>query len=204
MKRTEPNLLADAVIASIIVILVCLAAALGCGGEAYGACPDGTICSTRVDAKANIFTQPILAQPVQYQVGGHLQQQASATYQFRHSEEYQQLQFLKGFYEGVQSQKSSTVLPVKQAAQEPLAGEQYTKSFPTIVKHCASCHSGDNPKAGLWLDGSVDLRSPEAAAKRDKILRSVYNGTMPKNKGPLDDATFGSIFEELYAEPTEE
>lgn len=183
----------DLLIAVIVVLLISMMA----GYSHAATCVNGS-CRQSVVTRNQLFVQPL-----QYQVGAHFQQQASSTYNFRQSDEYQRLQYLEGFYEGVQSQGTAQVAKSAAAKDAPAPAQEFSAQIPTIVKHCASCHSGKDPKGGLWLDGSVDLRSSLASEKRDKIIRAVYTGTMPKNKGQLDGVTFGDIIEELYAESQE-
>lgn len=71
--------------------------------------------------------------------------------------------------------------------------------FPVLTQACAKCHTGTEPKGDLWLDGSVDLRGPDAAETRDKIVRALWLGHMPPDT-PADDATVGQILTEIYVE----
>ncbi|MBA3481484.1 MAG: hypothetical protein H0T51_06690 [Pirellulales bacterium] len=77
---------------------------------------------------------------------------------------------------------------------------RYAAAVPAIVAKCARCHTGDEPGGGIWLDGSVDLRSPEAAEKRDAIMAALVNGRMPKKSPALSPEEFGAIVAELWTD----
>ena len=168
--------------------------------DSLAQCRNG-VCRQRVVVKQRAVVVPQVVAPVNYQVGAHLQSQALATSKLRQSDEYIELQRLRGFREGVLAAQQAATQQA--TAAQPTPAEPHATKIPTLVANCAKCHSGKNPKGDIWLDGTVDLRHPDAAEKRDAILRAVYNGTMPKGKSPLDDQAFGSIIEELYAEQKE-
>lgn len=154
---------------------------------------------------------PIVQTPAYYQVGAQIQQESVDTAAFRHSPEYADYLRLQGYVQRVQEERGELPPPAEEAdatppapLPEPAADEptpattaDFVKRYPTIAAKCARCHSGDEPKGGLWLDGSVPLDGPEAAVKRDAIVRETFLGTMPKN-GPLEDAEFGRLLAELY------
>ena len=153
--------------------------------------------------KQQVVQQPaFIQQPVAYRVGSYVQQQAVATASLRQSDEYIELQQLRGFRAGVEAmlQQQQATLPVE---VEPPPAEEHARKFPTLVANCAKCHSGDEPKAGLWLDGSVDITTPAHAETRDRLLREIYNNRMPP-KGGLTDERFGAVLSELYAEVEEQ
>ena len=170
-----------------------------------------------------VYKQAVTLTPVYYRVGAQLQQQAADTYSFRQSAEYLDYLRLKGFEAGVQAVKTQLQ---RQASATPAASPTTPTSdadpqnpthlgtpnppstpeppaastrYPTLTANCAKCHSGDEPKGGIWLDGSVALDGPDAAVKRDAIARMLWNGHMPPEK-PASDEVVGGIFNEIYAE----
>ncbi len=83
---------------------------------------------------------------------------------------------------------------VAQPGVTPFAAE-----IPTIVARCSSCHTGENAKGDIWLDGSADLRADANADDRDAIMRAIVNTRMPKGSTLTPDEA-GQIVAELYAE----
>lgn len=75
----------------------------------------------------------------------------------------------------------------------------HAAAIPTIVEHCAKCHSGNEPKGDIWLDGQVDLRDPNQFESRDRIMQAMINLRMPKGH-QLTGEQAGEIVNELYAE----
>ena len=175
-------------------------------------CVNG-VCRQRVVAKQRIVQKPAVIQQqylpqVSYQIGTHLQQNAVGTAVLRQSDEYQELQRLRGFRAAVELLAQQQAVgaiggPAAGTPEEPEPLAEYTTKFPRIVATCGKCHSGDSPKGNIWLDGTVDILSAEHAELRDRIMRESWNNRMPPNKG-LDDDTLGAIIGELYAERTEE
>jgi hypothetical protein len=159
-----------------------------------------------------IVAQPYAA-PVYYKVGQPLVQEATATLQFRHSEEYIELQQLRGFKAGVEAVTASGDRPSSPAGlatkggDNPAGAEQPASMLKAT---CAKCHAGEMPKGDLWLDGSVSLEGPDAATKRDAIVGAIRTGKMPPNlpEGErLPPDVIDAIEDELYgvqvvAEPT--
>lgn len=163
---------------------------------------------------AQQYAAPVLA-PVYYQVGQSLQQEAADTLQFRHSEEYIELQQLRGFKAGVDAvaavsgdRPSSPPQPASLPGH-PAATEEgqttppatpFEARYPTLAAKCSKCHGGDSPKGDVFIDGSVTLEGPDAASKRDAIAAAIVNGRMPKG-GPLDDQTTFNALIEVFSEP---
>ena len=159
-----------------------------------------------------IVAQPYAA-PIYYQIGQSVQREAVDTLQFRHSEEYIELQQLRGFKAGVEAVTASGDRPSSPAGlatkggDNPAGAEQPASMLKAT---CAKCHSGDEPKGDLWLDGTVPLDGPDAAVKRDAIVRAIRTGHMPPKlpEGErLSPETLDAIEDELYgvqviAEPT--
>lgn len=131
---------------------------------------------------------PYIQPQVQYFVGAPLRQQAVQTYQ----DNYQEFQQFRAWQ---QNQRQQLQAPPQVHdcptcnPQPQLAPEQHS----VIKQNCSKCHSGDNPKGDLWLDGTVPLN----AEKRDRIMRKIYQGKMPP-KNPLDDETLNLMIEKLY------
>lgn len=164
-------------------------------------------------ARQAVVAQPYYS-PVQYAIGQQQQVEAMATYQFRQSEEYQELVELRGFRAGVLAAiggnaaatvKSPDASPLPEpappaATNPPPAAVTFAERYPTLAARCAKCHMGDDPKGGIWLDGTVPIDGPDAADKRDAIATAIVNGDMPKNK-PLSDAELGSALMELFYRP---
>lgn len=141
-----------------------------------------------------------------YRVGSHLQRSAVATAELRESDEYLELQRLRGFREAIellQREQASADQAAVFRTPRPTPATEHAEKFPRLVASCGRCHGGEEPKGDLWLDGSVDILSPEHAATRDAIVRNAYRGTMPPEHA-LDDETFGTILAELYSERSEE
>jgi len=175
----------------------------------------GNVCRVRLlDGVQTAYAQPQIA-PVYYQVGQSLQREAADTLQFRHSEEYIELQQLRGFKAGVDavaavsgdrpsSPPQPASLPGHPAATEegqttPTA-TPFEARYPTLAAKCSKCHGGDSPKGDVFIDGSVTLEGPDAASKRDAIAAAIVNGRMPKG-GPLDDQTTFNALIEVFSEP---
>lgn len=172
----------------------------------------GTVCRQQVVAHS--YAAPLAVAPVYYQVGQSLQREAADTLQFRHSEEYIELQQLRGFKAGVDA-VSGTLLAGSRTPSQPAllpaaTGEgteppaapvdTFAARYPTLAAKCQRCHSGDTPKGDVFIDGSVPLDGPDAAAKRDAIAAAIVNGRMPKG-GALDDQEQFNALVELFTEP---
>ena len=164
-------------------------------------------------------------------VGAPVRLQAEQAYTMANHPDYPAFQRFLAFNEGVKyaqqqaqqaAQQPHQQPPADPGPPEPVTGEEqqggppeppaaplppqdgeapFAHLTPTIVANCAKCHSGDTPKADLWLDGSSDLRALAAGDKRDAILREVINQRMPPpGKGTLSAEDAGQIIGELYAD----
>lgn len=154
----------------------------------------GTVCRIKQQA----IVQQVVAQPVYYAIGQSLRQEATATYGFRQSDEYIELQQLRGYKAGVEAVTISVAgssSPLQDAPGHPAQPEGGPTTPPpapssapqqpaapaksVLQQTCAKCHSGENPKGDIWLDGSVSLQGPDAAVKRDAIVAAIRTGHMP-------------------------
>lgn len=190
-------------LASLVIMLL---------GIMAGIANAGTVCRQQV--VAHQYAAPLVA-PVYYQIGQSLQREAVDTQQFRHSEEYIELQQLRGFKAGVDAVTASAVTtsgPPQPASHpgHPAATEEgqtttpatpFAARYPTLAAKCQKCHSGDLPKGDVFLDGTVPLDGPDAASKRDAIARAIVNLRMPEGK-PLEDQEQFNALVELFTEPT--
>ena len=207
MKQSHLDSITGAAMAFLIACLVLMF--LGLLSSVANA---GGVCKQQLVAQQ--YAAPVLA-PVYYQVGQSLQREAADTLQFRHSEEYIELQQLRGFKAGVDavaavsgdrpsSPPQPASLPGHPAATEegqttPTA-TPFEARYPTLAAKCSKCHGGDSPKGDVFIDGSVTLEGPDAASKRDAIAAAIVNGRMPKG-GPLDDQTTFNALIEVFSEP---
>ena len=86
---------------------------------------------------------------------------------------------------------------------QPLGLPQVQASAPSrsqlvdslVTSHCAACHAGAAPKAGLSLGSIADL----SASDRLKAIRAVATGRMPKRE-TLSADEIRAVIEELTAE----
>lgn len=193
----------DVALAVIVMAVVCFL--YGALASIAGAAP---VCRVQ-KVVAHSYIAPLAVAPnVYYQVGQSLQREAVDTQHFRHSEEYIELQQLRGFKAGVDAVTASAVVaggpPQPEQGHPPVTEEGQTTPFatryPTLAAKCSKCHSGDSPKGDVFIDGSVPLEGPDAAGKRDAIARSIVNERMPDGK-PLDDQEQFNALVELFTEP---
>lgn len=199
----------DIVLAVIVFVVVGM-----CYGCLTSIADAGTVCRVQ-KVVAHSYAAPLVA-PVYYQVGQSLQREAADTLQFRHSEEYIELQQLRGFKAGVDAVASvSGDRPTGPAglatkgSDNPAGVEQPTVAS-MLKATCAKCHSGTEPKGDIWLDGTVSFEGPDAATKRDAIVSAIRTGHMPPNLPDgerLPPEKLDAIEDELYgvevvAEPT--
>ncbi len=202
----------DVVLAVIVFAVVGL-----CYGCLASYAQAGTVCRVQKVVAHQQYAAPLLA-PVYYQIGQSVQREAADTLQFRHSEEYIELQQLRGFKAGVDAVTASAVTtsgppqPASQPLGHPAATEEgqttpppppvsdFAARYPTLAAKCQRCHTGDTPKGDVFLDGTVSLEGPDAASKRDAIAAAIVNQKMPKGN-PLDDQTTFNALIELFSEP---
>jgi hypothetical protein len=210
MKRHYKLYISDFIAWGMLCLLIAMLT--NCSPASGGEVCRGGVCKQRVVAHQVAYQ----AFPkVYYAVAANLQQQAVETHQFRASDEYGEYLELKAWRAGFEAARQPTnnyqkqeeltapeeIPPQDQQPEPPQPSPELSFSgrYPAIETHCMRCHTGDNPKGGVWLDGSVDLSGPEAAEKRDTIMAQVWNGHMPKGK-TLDDEALSDIVEELYGE----
>jgi len=196
----------DIALAVIVVVVV---------GLCYGALASiagAATCKNHLQV-APSYIAPLAAAPVYWQIGQSVQREAVDTLQFRHSDEYIELQQLRGFKAGVEAVTASGDRPSSPAGLATKGGDNPAgadQPASMLKATCAKCHSGDEPKGDLWLDGTVPLDGPDAAVKRDAIVRAIRTGHMPPKlpEGErLSPETLDAIEDELYgvqviAEPT--
>ena len=170
---------------------------------------------------------------VQYMIGQQVRQTSVDTAAFRASDEYQEYIELRAWRAGFEARAAlgaeappAPLTPKPEQPAEELAdptfplpsplpdteptGPQptpadarFANKIPTLVARCSKCHTGNEPKGDLWIDGTVDLTTPDAAEKRDSIIRAVAHGHMPPSgQPPLSDAEFTAVLYELYPEET--
>lgn len=216
MKIRKSDILDVVLIFGIMAIVWACYAAIGTAAPVCNVC--------RIQKQAVI--QQVAAYPppaVYYAVNRAVQEEAAATLQFRHSEEYIELQQLRGFKAGVDAvaavsgdrPSSPAGLANKKGGDNPAGAEQPpappADPYATLKQTCAKCHSGETPKGDIWLDGSVSLEGPDAATKRDAIVAAMRTGHMPptlKDGHRLDLEVREAIEDEIYgvevvaAEPT--
>lgn len=190
-------------VAAVLAILIALSLA--------GMAQAGTVCRVQKVVAHQQYVAPVLA-PVYYQIGQSVQQEAVATQQFRHSDEYIELQQLRGFKAGVDAvasvsgdRPSSPPQPASHPGHPAATEEgQTTPPAPSasmLQQTCVKCHSGETPKGDLWLDGTVSLEGPDAATKRDAIVSAIRTGRMPPNLPDgerLPPEKIDAIEDELY------
>ena len=68
------------------------------------------------------------------------------------------------------------------------------------MQHCAKCHGGPEPKAGLDLSGDLDCETRLHAIRM--LLADDESKRMPKGK-PLDAETLGLLIQEFATPPTQ-
>jgi hypothetical protein len=176
-------------------------------------CDAAPVCHVQKVVAPN-YVATLAVAPVYYQVGQSLQREAADTLQFRHSEEYIELQQLRGFKAGVDAvtasgdRPSSPVGLATKGSDNPAGAEQppappadtFAGRYPTLAAKCSKCHGGDTPKGDVFIDGSVPLDGPDAAGKRDAIARAIINEHMPPS-GPLEAQEQFNALTELFTEP---
>lgn len=216
MRHKQPDKL-DSLIgwAATFIVAALILMFLGLLSSVADAAP---VCSSRACVKqAAVIQQAVAYPPVYYQVGQSAQREAIATAEFRHSEEYIELQQLRGFKAGVDAvaavsgdrPSSPAGLANKKGGDNPAGAEQppaepangFAARYPTLAAKCSKCHSGDTPKGDVFIDGSVPLDGPDAAPKRDAIAAAIVNLRMPQGQ-PLGPQEQYNALVELFAETT--
>jgi len=77
-------------------------------------------------------------------------------------------------------------------AELKTAPQQQTSKQSAIARHCAKCHSGAAPKAGIVLDGVTSL----ACSQITSSLRAIASEEMPKDH-KLTPEQKGAVMQEL-------
>lgn len=68
-----------------------------------------------------------------------------------------------------------------------------------FAQKCVRCHSGENPKGGLSLEGP--LESLDRGVRQESVLRMLQtdpNKRMPKDAPPLEAQEFQTLFRALF------
>lgn len=212
MKYQKPSKL-DSLVAYPFALLAMIILAWALFGSSSDGAP---VCRSQVCVKQAAVIQQVAAYPpVYYQIGQSVQREAADTLQFRHSEEYIELQQLRGFKAGVDAvaavsgdrPSSPSGLAMKGGDNpggvdhpQPEPANGFAARYPTLAAKCSRCHQGDEPKGGVWIDGSVPLDGPDSADKRDAIAAAIVNLRMPKGK-PLEDQEQFNALIELFTDP---
>jgi hypothetical protein len=158
------------------------------------------------------------ATPYFYEVAPELQGEAHDEYQFRRSPQYQELLELRGYARAVerftgvaataseeaeateaapaQPQKSAPAPATAAAEKSAVDPNGFEARYPTLAANCMKCHTGDEPKGGVWIDGS-DPFEPEDLAR---FAAAVVNGRMPKNHEQLEAQLEYELLVELFTE----
>lgn len=180
---------------------------------------------------AAVVAQPYAATPyypaVMNFVGAPIRMQAQQAYTMENHPQWAEFQQFLAFRAGVAAGQTANPTPAPQqptpappatAAQPAAEGVASPSPSPSpepalpyagIVPHvagaCGSCHGNkdpDNPKGGLFLNGSSDLRAPEKAPVRDEIMKRILS-TDPKYRMPpnreLTEEEATNIILDLFA-----
>lgn len=179
MRRPQKrDALVGYAVAAVVGIIALLVATLFGMSRAEAGGVRRSVCIQAVHQPAYAVQQVAVPYPIAaYRTGQYLQQEATDTYQFRQSEEYIELQQLRGFKAGVESVTSSAdrpsgppqpaslpghpaategdllpepPAPPVEASPEPtgnLRWDAFKLRFPVTAAKCASCHGQKNPDA---------------------------------------------------------
>lgn len=74
----------------------------------------------------------------------------------------------------------------------PLPQQQVAQTQSAVAQHCAKCHSGATPKAGIVYDGQTSLDCWQVTS----ALRAIRDNTMPKDHKIAPEVK-GALMEEL-------
>jgi mono/diheme cytochrome c family protein len=133
---------------------------------AAGASPLSANCQTKVSAQSSGEVQVVI--PFAVPVGVPVAPLAPYFYS------YQQLQGRAADYVLPSSQPPAAAAPAAPADAPPMVSAPNPSSL--VVAHCASCHGGQTPKAGL----SLQLPSALSPADRLRVIQAVITNRMPK------------------------
>lgn len=117
------------------------------------------------------YIAPIVAAPVYYQAGVGIEQDALAA-------------------------KVAKIVVGQLRAELKAGTQQQTASASTsaLAQHCAKCHSGSAPKAGVVIDGMTLMACSQITAS----LRSIAKEEMPKDH-KLTPEQKGAVMQELLS-----
>lgn len=119
--------------------------------------------------KQVVAVAPVYAAPIYYQAGVGIEQDALAAKVAR-------------IVVGQLRAELNAPQQIRQQQTRPSA----------LAQHCAKCHSGANPKAGVVLDGSTGIACFQITA----ALRAISTDTMPKDHKLTPDQK-GAVMQEL-------
>ena len=166
--------------ATIVAAIVLLLVAAPSYSKANGQCVNGRC---RQVARQRVVTQQVIAQPVQYFVGAPARVEAVQQHALQSSPDWREYVEALGFKRGFEAAQSTGAEKLEQPKPS---------IAPVFLNRCASCHSGEDAKAGVFLDGSVDPRNFDPT-KQLAILRATYGETMPP-QDPLDESELSQLF----------
>jgi hypothetical protein len=164
------------------------------------------------------------ATPYFYEVAPQLQGESDATYHFRRAPEYAELLDLRGYARAARELRG-VLAPSQQgtgqavdsdtpaepeppegpakpheaatsAASSADAADAFTSRYPVLAASCMKCHTGDEPKGGVWIDGTDPFEADDLA----RLAAAVVNGRMPKNHAPLAAQVEYELLVELFTE----
>jgi mono/diheme cytochrome c family protein len=138
-------------------------------------------------------------------VGAPIRQAAQETYAHKLDGSYaamsSELRELRAFKEGVEiGVRARSEVPPAEATGEvppPAAApvSDFATRYPTLAAKCSKCHTGDEPKGGVWIDGTDPFDAEDQAA----IATQIINERMPKGK-PLEAQDQFNALVELFLE----
>lgn len=114
-----------------------------------------------------VAVAPVYAAPVYYQAGRDIESEAIAA-------------------------KVAKLVIGQLRAELRTPQQQVTRSTSAIAQHCAKCHSGAAPKAGITYDGATGLECFQVTS----ALRAIANESMPKDH-KLTPEQKGQLMQEL-------
>jgi hypothetical protein len=132
---------------------------------------------------APVVAAQVVYPPAYYQAGQNLEQRAIVAKEVRAA--------VRDAVPGIVAELRAAM--TQQAAQQSQV--QKLAGLPPqsiMAKHCAKCHSGATPKAGLVFDGLTPVGCDAAL----DALQAMADGTMPKDH-KLPDGAAAGIMEEL-------
>jgi hypothetical protein len=129
---------------------------------------------------APVVAAQVVYPPAYYQAGQSLEQRAIVTKEVRAA---------------IRDAVPGIVAELRAAMTQQVAQQAQVQNLPPqsiMAKHCAKCHSGATPKAGLVFDGQTPVGCDAAM----DALQAIADGTMPKDH-KLPDGAAAGIMEEL-------